>query len=459
MVKAIQRGMALILMLVIMVLGIAAVLANSFSASALRTARQEKTAAALAQARDALIGYAVTYGNNPDHSGEVHGYLPCPDIDGKNLSSNPAEGSAKPSCGSKNISIIGRLPWKTLGLPALRDGDAECLWYAVSGTYKNNPKTDLMNWDNNGLFEILDTNGATVAQNVVAVVFAPGTVLGNQNRAADGNAPICGGNYTTANYLDSDATINNAVVSGIANAISQLRSDTSLQMNDRMIFITRDDIFNTLKQRSDFYTSLNEMTRKVAECIAGFGRNNNILANLSLPWPAPLALADYGENTSYNDKSGLLAGRVPYQIDSTRPKTGNAIGSNYLFTDSGNNCPASTKWPASYPWWDNWKDHLFYAIGQTFKPDNTPTQSCGSCLKINGTGNYAAIVMFSGEPLSALNQNHSNKSVAGNYLEGSNAANLNFANGNEDYQTAAASGTFNDILYCIQTDLSVAPCP
>jgi hypothetical protein len=32
---------------------------------------------------------------------------------------------------------MGRLPRKTPGLDALKDGSGECLWYAVSGTYKN----------------------------------------------------------------------------------------------------------------------------------------------------------------------------------------------------------------------------------------------------------------------------------------------------------------------------------
>src|SRR3989338_9260654 len=169
--KAKMSGAALMVMLVIMVMGISAVLINSLSASRLKHARQKTTSSALAQAKEALVSYAITYGDT--HAGQVHGYLPCPDIDGKDISGSPAEGSTKLSCGVKNVSSMGRLPWKTLELPALRDGDGECLWYAVSGTYKHNPKTDLMNLDNSGLFEILDTSDATIAQNVVAVVFAP----------------------------------------------------------------------------------------------------------------------------------------------------------------------------------------------------------------------------------------------------------------------------------------------
>ncbi|HET7833324.1 MAG TPA: hypothetical protein VFK88_10220 [Gallionella sp.] len=447
-----QQGAVLLVMLIIVIIGITTVLASSLSMAAIKNARQEQTAAALAQARDALIGYAITYGDA--HPGEVHGFLPCPD----HANGNP-EGSAELNCGSKNVSQIGRLPWKTLGLPVLRDGDAECLWYTVSGTFKNNPKTDLMNWDNSGLFEIVDAGGTTIARNVVAVVFAPGAVLGSQNRASDGTAPSCGGNYTAANYLDQDATLNNAAVSGTASATSQFRGGPSAQINDQMVYITRDDVFNALKRRSDFHAALTDMTRKVAECIADFGKRNNTLSNQSLPWPAPLTLTDYGKNTSYNDKTGLLAGRVPYQTDSARLKTGNSGSSDYLLSSSGNNCPAATEWPASYPWWDNWKDHVFYAIAQNFKPDSQPTLSCGACLKVNGTDNFAAIVMFSGAPLAALNQTRTDKSVIANYLEGRNAANLSLANGTGDYQNGASSERFNDILYCIRTDLSVVPCP
>ncbi len=35
--------------------------------------------------------------------------------------------------------MIGRLPWRTLGLEPLRDGNGECLWYAVSGSHQRHP--------------------------------------------------------------------------------------------------------------------------------------------------------------------------------------------------------------------------------------------------------------------------------------------------------------------------------
>ena len=114
--QARQRGAALMLMLVIVVMGIAAALVGSLSTTALKNARQETTAVALAQAKDALIGRAVSDNNMP-------GSLPCPDTND--------DGSAELLSGNDCPSYIGRLPWKTLDLPDLRDGSGERLWYAL----------------------------------------------------------------------------------------------------------------------------------------------------------------------------------------------------------------------------------------------------------------------------------------------------------------------------------------
>ena len=132
-------------------------------------ARAQKTAIALAQAKEALIAYAATYKDTHDDPGSssytVPGYLPCPDL-GPPASRRPG---CAGSCGSSLVSVMGRLPWKTLGLDALKDGSGECLWYAVSGTYKNNPNgvsgstttSNMMNWDTNGQFDVKDASNTT----------------------------------------------------------------------------------------------------------------------------------------------------------------------------------------------------------------------------------------------------------------------------------------------------------
>lgn len=460
-----QRGAILLVTVVTLVVGLAAILVGSLSSSAIQIERDRNTAAALAQAKEALIGYAITYADNPSHSNSVDGYLPCPDINSDN-----GEGSSTfTNCGSKNVSLLGRLPWRTLDLPPLRDGSGECLWYAVAGTYKYNPKTDMMNWDTPGLLNVTDASGNTIPD-VVAVIFAPGIPLSSQNRAPSGAAPICGGNYTAANYLDNDGTHDNASVSTTANATSGFYSGSSAQVNDRLVYITKQDIWNALMRRADFAdparSPLRLMTQKAAECLADYGRrNSNGTYDKRLPWAGRLSPApsDYMTDSNYDDDGNLprQAGRLPYRVNTSVNDTHNlASYPYYQLASDGSNCPSvAAEWQRYYPWWSNWKDHLYYAVAHDFNPDSSDT-SCGYCLQVNGHGQYAAVVIFAGPALAgqtrAPGSDHLNLS---NYLEGSNLTyigNYSYSGGN--YQSGTATSSFNDVLYCINPDLSVNPC-
>jgi hypothetical protein len=149
-----QTGAALLIFLTILVLGMATFLLAKLNQTSLKLEDQAQTAYALAEAKAALLGFAAAYSEN--HTGQPQGYLPCPDFNGDG--SSPYSGSSDTSCGDGGKSVIGRFPWRTLGLPVLRDGNGECLWYAVSGTYKDRPKslTYMLTNDTNGLFSIQD---------------------------------------------------------------------------------------------------------------------------------------------------------------------------------------------------------------------------------------------------------------------------------------------------------------
>ncbi len=305
-----QRGAALLIMLVLLVVSLAAVLVNSLISSTAKTARQEKTAAALAQAKDALIGYAVTYGDN--HANQVFGYLPLPDLGtSRNNNVTPAEGNAAAnfSGNTKNLTVIGRLPWRTLGLPPLRDDQGECLWYAVSGSFQNTQQADVLNWDSLGHFDAnssngtpsgtVSTTGANYAKRPAAIIFSASTVLQGQNRQASTTdiVDICGGNYNASNYLDSfntNANINNIInyfagstnnSSGYAYNLNNTSNGSQLSaaalsapkniifgdievniagnlvkiVNDRILTITADDIFSPIIRRSDFSAQISAL--------------------------------------------------------------------------------------------------------------------------------------------------------------------------------------------------------
>ncbi|MBI5428934.1 MAG: hypothetical protein HY938_00555 [Nitrosomonadales bacterium] len=461
-------------MLVILIIGAAVFLVKALNSSEMKQARQKHNAEVLAQAKDALIGYAITYGDT--HTGQVYGYLPCPDFTGGN-----PEGSAEASCGTKNLSQLGRLPWRTLGLPPLVDGDKECLWYAVSGTYKNNPKTDFMNWDTNGQLQAYASDGTTRLDGddnqVVAVIFAPGATQNNQSRGG-GSAPVCGGNYNASDYLDNDTVhgINNADV--VTGHFVQGRAGGDI--NDQFIFITKQELWAAMVKRPDFINNLKGLAFRVAGCLADYGLSNPDSANKSLPWPAPLVLSDYAVNNNYDDSPNTLSGRVPYKVNTSNGITNNDMIGDILMpnmpnNNSGNgesnglNCPYSAANPTNdfqrlYPWWDNWKDHLFYVISYEYRPKNSDTNSCGNCVSINGSGDYAGLVILAGSGLAgqvraSVATNNSSRGVLGNYLEGRNASNHPNSNGNADYQTQAASSTFNDTVYCIDTNLNPILCP
>jgi hypothetical protein len=125
-----QYGGALLLALLAIVLALASIAALALTSASAAASRALATDRALAQAHDALIAFAA---DRPIDARVGPGYLPCPDLDD--------DGWAEATCGSLTGELgqaerLGRLPWKTLGLPDLRDGDGERLWYAVSTRHK-----------------------------------------------------------------------------------------------------------------------------------------------------------------------------------------------------------------------------------------------------------------------------------------------------------------------------------
>jgi len=452
-----QQGAALLMMLMLLIIGALYLFIEPLSAARMQADRDKRTARALAQAKQALIAYAASYGDK--HLNKVHGYLPCPET--AIPASLADEGSAEGSCGPKNISVIGRLPWKTLGLEPLRDGSGECLWYAVSGTYKNNPGTDMLNWDTPGLFTILSSNGVGNASSpedrAAAVIFSPGAVSGSQNRIPVANAGVCSGNYSASNYLEASAAASNAVVSTIAGAVSNfIAGGIDNGVNDTLLAVTPQEVFGAIEKRSDFTALVSSFTEHVGNCLAVYGSQNAAGASdKRLPWPAPVALADYLANASYSDGSGGLSGRLPYRVSNSKVKTANGlIGSTLLA-----GCPGP--WSAlDDEWYKNWKDHLFYALAAAFHPGATAPSFCPDCLSANNAGAYAAIVLFAGKKLSGQSRTTpADKALIVNYLEGRNSANGANAGGNSDYQTGPVTAGFNDILYCVDNALNVLPCP
>lgn len=153
------------------------------------------SAAALAEARRALLGYAASY---PDRAGVTSltagpGLLPCPDT---RLDSGDVAGQADPPCALASGTETGLLPWRTLDMNDLRDGSGAPLWYALANGYRSNP-AGILNSDTLAALRVDDcTPGARA---IVALVLAPGAALAGQDRAPTRQSP----RYAPANYLEA----------------------------------------------------------------------------------------------------------------------------------------------------------------------------------------------------------------------------------------------------------------
>lgn len=466
-----QHGAALMIMLLILVLGAAALFAHDLAGRTAATARIRKSATALAEAKEALLGYALAY--DATHPGEF-GFLPCPDISAVGLNPEGTEDTAL--CGLRYQTMMGRLPWRSLGIAPARNDTGECLLYVVSGTWKASGLTqpEMLNTDSNGQLRLFAADGtvaagANAADRPVALIIAPhGGLAGQLRLPLASGVTQCSGNFVLSNYLDLDASsgIDNSNVSLLPDAIDDFMAGDAAgaTVNDQFAVITRAELENRLTSRADLTARFQSLTQAVARCIADHGKHNAAgVADRRLPWPAPVDLAQYRSDSQYDDSPvGGLSGRVADRVNDSNLQTGNLVAG--VLTNC--NPAAVPEWTADMlTLWRNWKDHLFYAVAGSFRPDAAPHSTCGTCLRVNGAGSWAAVVMFAGARLPSLGQvrdeppaDADTRSVIANYLEGRNATNHPNAGGNADYQSAAATATFNDVLYCIDSTLNVAAC-
>jgi hypothetical protein len=230
-----ESGQALLILIV--TLSIATMLLVYGSTTEIeRVVRAESRARdALEEAKQALIGRAVGDANRP-------GSLPCPDTGD--------DGSADLFVGSACPSYLGRLPWRTLGVGDLRDDSGERLWYALSPNFRDHPSAPPLNTDTKGTLTVYSNSDALViADQAIAVVFAPGLALRDQRR--DDGQELCATtgktlqrNRCAANYLDAATGVRNAAASG-----PFIAARAADDYNDRLAVIGAADLMPLVERR------------------------------------------------------------------------------------------------------------------------------------------------------------------------------------------------------------------
>jgi hypothetical protein len=197
--------------------------------------QEDRNMSALRQAKAALIAYAANeqwqlYKALPAVPPTAYfqpGALPCPDKDDDGDADCVGLGITPTS------SIIGRLPWKTIGVDDLRDSSGERLWYALSWNFRKlqggSPPT-IINSDTQGQ---LSVTGTAPMNNVVAVLIAPGLPILNQTRSPNPANPA---HNSASNYLEG-FDLSNPV-----NYVFTSNARPSDTFNDRLLVITQADL-------------------------------------------------------------------------------------------------------------------------------------------------------------------------------------------------------------------------
>lgn len=457
-----SRGIALLAFLAaLVVVGLAFFIGN-LTPQAIEARRAQNTDEALARAREALIGYALRFREHQTAQGQpnwVYGFLPLPDL-GHNPS-NWTDRNNNPSCQAEgcdaanfagnalNATVIGRLPWRALGIEPLRDGSGECLWYAVAGSHQRIMPGTPMNWDTLSHLDVVVANGgaalaaalASAHERPVAVIFAAGPPLSGQNRSTDATYDVtqCGGNYDARNYLDPHtatalggvtnylAGTNNASAVTDPNAPKPLSlqgrvfasggnflpnactgGDCDLVANDVGLSLTGDALFGAIRKNANFRTDINSMLDRMTFCL-----QDQIAAGGAF---APVPITGFAPA----DKS---AGRIP-----------------------GDACYADGVAPQGY--FSHYRDLVFVA-----KP-NTGN------FTVNGDPNCAGLLLFAGQRGPGQARiNTGDRDTLSNYLEGDNSPDYNNIHDNFGNGTNFTGPTqFNSVRASKANPQDVARC-
>lgn len=244
---AAQQGAALLVLLLFITLAFASLIVSSLSPGLLRAKQMQQSLSQLAQAKQALLDWSVVQGDLGSDTYHRPGNLPCPDT---SLFGESNTGFMAGTCSSGGDTNIGRLPWKSLGIPLSKDASGEPLWLVISdGVRRAGLNNQAINSDTVGSLPLFASDGQTLlstpGNELVALIMSPNTPLTGQLRSSNTQLP--------ADYLEHFRIFHNENAQGpyIAGPVLNL---AELQgeplVNDLVIGITAQELIHAIEKRA-----------------------------------------------------------------------------------------------------------------------------------------------------------------------------------------------------------------
>ena len=327
-----QRGIALLLTFVVLILAAGYVLTSYLSPASIKLAQDKQYVSILNVARDAVIAATVSVSG----AAERPGNMPRPDVVADSAATKNYNGDAETGCFDQskpgglpliidhaNVRCLGRLPWRTLGLSgesfSENDAPGQMPWYAVSGNLAfqlclEHLNSDIIAFTYAGYIcpaptslpypwlTVRDARGSVLSNRVAAVIIVPGPALNGQSRPPAPN--LAGPNQ----YLDTATVTVTSVTADcpappctftFSNADLDndfIQADPSATFNDRLIYITIDELMAKIEDRAG-----QEIRASVQRFHDQYG---------SYPWLAP-----HGDPTvaaNYAAVVGTRVGLIPF---------------------------------------------------------------------------------------------------------------------------------------------------
>jgi hypothetical protein len=299
-----QRGAALLIMMAIVVVGASWLVASQLNSmtAGFSASQRSHNAAVLNKAKQALIGYvamtAATAGEkNP-------GRLPCPEHpwyignSSKEGVMGPSVGVSNPGVGapSSDCTMVGRLPWRSLGLDKLVDAAGEPLWYVVSPgvwSLKNSSSSLTINSNKSGELSVDNVDNAAVA-----LIIAPGPAMNVQASAG------CTARNQTRSVPSPSINALDYIECFNTDPATFATTGASTSFNDQVVQITTADLLPAIEA-----AIAQRIGREIAPRLKAVYGSSTWGSKPVFPYPAPFSDP---ATSNYQGAAGTYEGLLPF---------------------------------------------------------------------------------------------------------------------------------------------------